>query len=412
MVSVRKALFVVAVAALAFASFVVVSGELGRDAEAQVPAPADGEFWVFKDCSTDVSDEFTITVALSASDPDEIVADFDETFDLTLSCDGSEELTTFNTTWDDFAAYIDNNLTDDGIATISEVNLPDFVTPDFSEECTLQGDDLADLLEGTAGFVCTVTNTIDLPDLVVAKDCPAGPGASQFSVIVREAGGGPVVGFDNDLDCTQELVLSDLAVGLYEVSEIIGGADAYDTEIECDDVSGLHSQTGQLIVTSLEPGVDAECVITNTLIDEEDDAPGDGIVINNTNNNIIDLNNQNTNNNSNSNANDNQNTNENTNTQNQTNNQSQTNNNTQTTDVVSSPEVNITGAGAPSGHGSGSGGGGGGSIGPVSPPSTGDGGLLGLSGPHAGIVTWGAVASVLALVALGAGVAHLRKDEI
>jgi hypothetical protein len=393
----------------------VLTGGADRVAHADPPEPADGEVWVYKDCvdtggaslNAVITEEFTINVNFEF-DPDDIEdadappdLDEDSEFDFTflLNCDESLDLTT-RAEWGDMETWFAANVLEitDASLVITELNVPALVTETLTG-CELDQGDIEDALDAVAGFLCTVENEIDLPDLTIEKDCPGGPGESQFSVIVEEVPGG-VVDFDNSFLCTEVLLVADLLPGQYLVREIIGGADDFDTVIECNDATGLHDEVGVLIITTLDLEADVLCVITNTLVDEEDD---DGLIdINNTNNNIINVNSTNTNENANNNANDNQNNNTNTNTQNQTNDQDQTNNNTQTTNVDSSPEVNISGAGAPSG---------GGTNVIVSAPSTGDGGLLGLQRESTGYVTWGAVGGVLALVLSAAAARYVRSER-
>ena len=400
-----KVLFVVAAAAVAFASLMVLDGAPNRVAHADPPVVADGEFWVWKDCSTPVAELFTINVALFATDPGGVEPDFDETLSFELACDESFEVTA-TAQWADFAQYIGDFNSTDASATVSEVNLLDLVTPGFSAECTLGAGDMEALIEETDGFLCTVTNDIDLPDLTVNKACPNGFGEAPAFILILD--GLDVDGGDNDdIVCTGSVIFADLEPGTYSLEEFIGGADEFSTIITCVDANGPNGEAGLLIEVVLDLSANAACTVTNWL---EDD---DGLIdINNTNNNIINVNSENTNDNANNNANDNNNANENnndnnnenTNTQNQTNNQSQTNNNDQSTNVTSSPEVNISGAGA--GTGSASAGG----V-AVAPPSTGDGGLLGLERQGAGYVTWGAVASVLALVLSAATARYVRNES-
>ena len=412
-----KVFFVAVAAALAFATLMVINGGPSRVAHADPPVPETGEVWVYKDCLgvEDGIPAFTMNVDFEfgpADIDDDPALNEDTAFDFTfaLDCDTALDLTG-TPQWAAMLAWMtdgDTGLVASATITVTEINIPALVSVAYTD-CVLTLDDLEDLaLAEDSGFLCTVTNTIDLPDLTVVKECPGGAGASQFSVIAEEVGGG-VAGFDNNLGCTEQLTVADLTPGDYLVREIIGGPDSFETIIECDDATGLHDELGRLILVTLDLSGDALCIVTNTLEEDDDD---DGLInIDNTNNNIINVNSENTNDNANNNnnananenANNNANNNENTNTQNQTNDQDQTNNNTQSTNVTSSPEVNISGAGGVAGSG-------GGTVTVVTAPSTGDGGLLGMEPHRAGLVTYGAAASVLLLV-LGAAATRFVRNE-
>jgi hypothetical protein len=177
--------------------------------------------------------------------------------------------------------------------------------------------------------------------------------------------------------------------GTYTVQELVVGSN-FLTRINCGD--GFDTGTSESVEVS--EGEDVECVVRN-IFNASDDGAG-GVVINNTN--------LNDNNNNLANTNQNTSTNTNTNSQEQENRQTQNNNNNQATNVDSSPNVNISGAG-PSRPAS---------VPPtvvVAPPSTGSGGLLAGAQDHAAGPVGKLLIAVAATLSVVPFVARLSRSE-
>jgi hypothetical protein len=318
-----------------------------RSAQAQEPDPEPNTLTIYKACEG-VDDEgpFMLEIDFEFEPPgiDEATEiDEDSEFDildLEISCDEAIELTG-NDELDALFDWIEEvgvtpQITSATI-TITEVGLPDYVSDDYSSDCTLNLTELVGL--ESEGVVCVITNEFDLPDLTIRKVCPNGSGGGDFDVLIRRGAtaSSPLEAAD-DLNCGGTFDVEDLEPGTYRIHEVINGPNAanFVTSIVCVDAGGIDDSTGVIELVTLELGEDVQCVIINVLNGVPGAAPTVApVVINNTNTNVINNTNANTNNNAN------------TNTQQQSNQQTQVNDNNQTTTVNSGPEVNISGVPRP-----------------------------------------------------------------